>query len=909
MVAIKGGRIPLDFFGVNRIDGEVDKEGFCRHNKSMRSDLKPVLWVLLVLALGSLLAGCADAPPTPALTVRAEEGAEGLTLSWPTTAAADPITPAAPTATPTSTSSPPPTATPTFTPTPTHTPTFTATPTPTQTPTATPTPSPTPPPSAQLAAGLHHQTNGEYEQAIAAYRALLADDPAPDQAREAYYHLAECSLLSRDYPAAATAWEEFLARYPDDNRRAQASFMAARAFHAANECARAIPYYQSYLERQRILADLVHEWIGDCHAAENRPEEAIAAYRQALVSAADRGMQVNLREKIAGAYLALGDHDAAVAQYDAILDIARIESYRAKIEYLAGQALAAAGQTEAAYARYRRAVDRYPQAEYAYLSLVELVDAGVPVDEFQRGLVDYYAGASYSDAYGAAIRAFARYLGSEPAQRADEALYYKALAHRALQEYSAALDTLQALIVGHPQSKWLAQAWFEKGATLAQMGENGQAVKAYQDVAAFFPADDLAPKALWQAARLCETTGDWAAAARLYEELQATFPAFDDADGALWRAGLVSYRASNRDRAIADWRALLDKYPHSAYRSKALYWLGKVGATPLSPGAPAYWDQLLAADPRGYYALRVKQIRANEPLTSARLITATVEPPAWDAATVRAEMLGWLNTWAEPPADTDLTTLPITLTRRLDFRRGQALLAVNMRHEALEAFDSVRAAAWDDPLALAPLALFFHDRGLHGLAARCAARLASLWPGGSLYEAPPSVRRLAYPLAYADLLSEQAQAYALDPLLLAALIRQESLFEPTAESYAGARGLGQVMPATGEGIARSLGLTDFSLDDLYRPSISVRFGAYYLGVQMKRFDKQILIALAAYNGGPGNALRWLEAATGKGSKPDLDLFVEVITANQSRIYLQRVYEQYLIYEELYRPIGARSSTP
>jgi len=851
----------------------------------MRLDLRLVLGLLLVLGMGGLLAGCADAPPTP-LPNRADGG-----TAWALSTAPLPT----PSPTPSSTCSPTPS------PTATAVPTSTPTPTPTSTPTATPTPSPTPLPGAQLAAALHDQFNGEYEQAIAAYRALLADDPSPDQARQAHYHLAECALLSHDYPAAAAAWEEFLARYPDDSRRPQAGLMAARAFHAANDCARAIPYYQAYLERQNLLADLVHEWIGDCHTAAAEPAQALAAYRRALTAAADRSTQVGLREKIAGAYLALGDYDAAVAQYDAILGVARIESYRARIEYLAGQALAAAGQTEAAYARYRRTVDRYPQADYAYLSLVELVDAGVPVDEFQRGLVDYYAGANHPDAYGAAIRAFARYLEDESAQRADEALYYKALSHRAVQQFDAALEALQELITGYPQSKWLARAWLETGATLALMGENDRAVKAYQDTAAFFPADELAPKALWQAARLREEEGALVTAARLYEELQARFPAFQDADQALWRAGLARYRAADREGAVADWQALLDKYPRSDYRLKTLYWLGKVGATPPLPGVPGYWDQLLAADPHHYYALRVGQVRTGESLTASRLITAAVEPPAWDAATVQAEMLTWLNTWAGLPADADLATPPVTLTRRLDFRRGQALLAVNLRHEALAAFDGVRAAAWDDPLALAWLALFFHDQGLHGLAARCAARLAGLWPGGTIHNAPPTVQRLAYPLPYADLLSAQAQAHNLDPLLLAALIRQESLFEPAAESYAGARGLGQVMPATGEGIARSLGLANFNLDDLYRPSISIQFGAYYLAVQMKRFDHQILIALAAYNGGPGNTLRWLEAGGN-----DLDLFVELITSGQSRLYLQRVYEQYLMYERLYRPGGAQA---
>jgi soluble lytic murein transglycosylase len=148
---------------------------------------------------------------------------------------------------------------------------------------------------------------------------------------------------------------------------------------------------------------------------------------------------------------------------------------------------------------------------------------------------------------------------------------------------------------------------------------------------------------------------------------------------------------------------------------------------------------------------------------------------------------------------------------------------------------------------------------------------------------------------YADVVSAEAENRSLDPLLLAALIRQESLFEPAAESWVGARGLGQVMPATGQSIAQDLGVEDFEVDDLYRPAVSIQFGAYYLASQLERFDDQILVALAAYNGGPGNALQWLESGG-----DDLDLFVEVITAVESRLYLQAVLENYIVYERLYR---------
>ena len=81
----------------------------------------------------------------------------------------------------------------------------------------------------------------------------------------------------------------------------------------------------------------------------------------------------------------------------------------------------------------------------------------------------------------------------------------------------------------------------------------------------------------------------------------------------------------------------------------------------------------------------------------------------------------------------------------------------------------------------------------------------------------------------------------------------------------------------------------------YRPSVSIEFGAYYLATLLQVFDDQIPVALAAYNGGAGNTQRWLDAVAG-----DLDLFVETITSEESRRFLRRVYEGYVIYESLYR---------
>jgi len=127
------------------------------------------------------------------------------------------------------------------------------------------------------------------------------------------------------------------------------------------------------------------------------------------------------------------------------------------------------------------------------------------------------------------------------------------------------------------------------------------------------------------------------------------------------------------------------------------------------------------------------------------------------------------------------------------------------------------------------------------------------------------------------------------------VVRQESLFAAWVRSSAGARGLMQIIPSTGETLAAQAGWPpDYTAEDLYRPLVSLRLGAEYLGAQRDYFDGDLLAALAAYNAGPGNAAIWKELSGG-----DPDLFVELIRFDETRRYVQGVYEIFAIYRRLY----------
>ena len=107
----------------------------------------------------------------------------------------------------------------------------------------------------------------------------------------------------------------------------------------------------------------------------------------------------------------------------------------------------------------------------------------------------------------------------------------------------------------------------------------------------------------------------------------------------------------------------------------------------------------------------------------------------------------------------------------------------------------------------------------------------------------------------------------------------------------------QVIPTTGEQIARELNWPPvYDSEDLYRPIVSVRFGAYYLDKNIDLLNGNVYAGLAAYNAGPGNAVIWNELA---GNDPDL--LLEVIRFEETRNYIRFIYEIFNTYRTLYSP--------
>jgi soluble lytic murein transglycosylase len=157
-----------------------------------------------------------------------------------------------------------------------------------------------------------------------------------------------------------------------------------------------------------------------------------------------------------------------------------------------------------------------------------------------------------------------------------------------------------------------------------------------------------------------------------------------------------------------------------------------------------------------------------------------------------------------------------------------------------------------------------------------------------------AVNELTLPLAYSNVIRQQAAEKHLDPALIAAVIYAETKFDPRPSS-AGAEGLMQLLPQTAEFLAQRSGATTFTVADLGTPQVNIAYGSYYLRYLLNQYGDQEMLALAAYNGGETNVDRWLARARAEGTQ----LTVAQIPFPETRAYVERVLQAQQEYRHTY----------
>ena len=371
------------------------------------------------------------------------------------------------------------------------------------------------------------------------------------------------------------------------------------------------------------------------------------------------------------------------------------------------------------------------------------------------------------------------------------------------------------------------------------------------------PSSSEAAEVAWSQASQADSRGELDSALRQYAALSANARTHARAGEARMRSGQIYLGRSDREGAAGVFEGYLEEFPEGRRWQEASYWAGRMRLElGDSNGAEEHIRRIKIRDPVSYYAV----IGADLLGESYTINVSDADNPA---------VPGWLNRGL---SDIDLFT-----------EAGLEQAAAAEVNRLIE----VARMSKNDMLGLAE-GLIARGLTIDGINLGWALRDEG-------HEWDSRLIRVAFPLPYLDLIRREAMEWGVDPIVLAAIIRQESAFKADIVSRAGAIGLMQVMPPTGAQLARVHGPSGFQEEHLVSPEVSLHLGAAYFVEMSARYDGVLPLILSAYNAGPTRATRWKQYP----EISDLLRFTERIPFVETRGYVKNVRRNLGIYRVLY----------
>lgn len=363
----------------------------------------------------------------------------------------------------------------------------------------------------------------------------------------------------------------------------------------------------------------------------------------------------------------------------------------------------------------------------------------------------------------------------------------------------------------------------------------------------------------------------------IYRACYESFPKDPQAAGCHWKVTWGHYMRRQTDAGDM-MRAHLRMFPGSENAAGALYFLGRLAeGAHETAGARAYYDEIVREYPNYYYTVVARE-RLKE------LSSVTPSPKV-------TEFLRGI----EFPQRSRTLTFEANATARARIERARLLASAGLDDWAV---NELRYGAQneDQPQVLA---VELASMTTKTVGPDQAMRYIKRYAGNYLYmpveSAPAQFWKLAFPLPYRADLERFAKVNGLDPFLVAALIRQESEFNPKAISRANARGLTQILPGTGRELSRKLKVKAYGTASLFVPAVNLQLGTFYLKTIVDNLGGRWEAALAAYNAGPSRAKAW--SSWGEYREPAE--FIETVPFSETRNYIQTVLRNADTYRRIY----------
>jgi soluble lytic murein transglycosylase len=398
-------------------------------------------------------------------------------------------------------------------------------------------------------------------------------------------------------------------------------------------------------------------------------------------------------------------------------------------------------------------------------------------------------------------------------------------------------------------------AMFDWATLLWNKDRDEEARSVFEQLTQQYPRHEKAAEAWYAIGRIWQEKKEDSRAAAAYDRLASLFSGSQLAREGRWRQGWMAYCRRDFHQAEQIFSTLAKTFASAPEGESALYWQARAqDRQSLAEKAEAGYRELLRRYPDGYYALLAEK-RLN--LTSSPL---------------------------KPGPERSALSPALSQRQKDHYQRSQELVTLGFPALARRELDVVKDNMPQDAAGSLFLLAEYSRMDGYATALRYAQELARANSGGWM--------RYLYPQAYWPTITTHAQTKGLDPYLILALIRQESLFDPEAVSPARAYGLMQLLQKTAARVTRAESVSPSSLMD---PEFNINAGTGYLRQLLDQFNGNQIMAVAAYNAGESAVDKWRT----RYADLEPDEFVESISFRETRNYVKFVMRNYRTYRRLY----------
>jgi soluble lytic murein transglycosylase len=671
-------------------------------------------------------------------------------------------------------------------------------------------------------------------------------------------------------------------KYPRARTAALARFLRGYQHFTGKDYDAAIAAFDPSSAVASRIGDYTLYYRAQSEAAAGRPGDAIRDYKALPARFPESLMRHDSIIEAARASIGIGDPQGAIKLLSRMADESDADAL-----LVTAQAYEAARNNPQAIELYRRVYYGNPATPAAEQAAEGLAGLGVGVadhpgtaDQIQSRADSLFKANQYAEALKAYDDLERLYPG---AGASEEITLRRGICQLNSRQPGEAARTLGQ--VSQKEPKLQGEALYYEAEAYRKGGQLSESAAAVDRLVSKYPDKNLAAAAVYNMAQYLDKRGRAAEAASRYRQIAGTFPRSEYAPEATYALGWKAYS----DRRYSEAARILEqhlasyRYPASKFMGQAGFWAGKAEERLGNPRrALALYGYVAERYRFGYdgyvAARRVESLRSTVPGlkaedaaagTQLELIRQNLTEVQAIAETADGSEADWVN-------------------------RADDLEVIGLIDMAIREINTAVEKSPSSPRLNLRLAQIYFVRG-ENLQATIVLRRA--YPDLFSYkdsDLPRDAWEIFFPLSNWDLIKQEARRYGIDPYIVAGLIRQESVFNPNAISRVGARGLMQLMPSTGQLIAKRDGTGIISAGDLYNPSMNIKLGMNYLAQLIGQFGK-IEYAAAAYNAGPGRARQWIAE---RGST-DMDEWVESIPFSETRGYVQSVLRNSANYRRLY----------